>query len=213
MNGRTASCPGCGAPVKFAWSSAVQTACPYCKAILVRHDVDLEKVGEVADLPEDASPIQLMTSGQLDNLAFTVIGRIRYEWAQGSWNEWHLLFSNQRSGWLSDAQLEYAVSMVAAPPAPFPPANQLKRGQTFQLNNAQFMVTHMTKARYVGFEGELPFRTDERDEILFADLRTHDGRFATIDYSEEPPLLFMGRFVTFDELKLQGLREFEGWQR
>lgn len=211
MSGRTASCPGCGAPVKFAWSSAVQTACPYCKAILVRHDVDLEKVGEVADLPQDASPIQIMTSGQVDNRAFTVIGRIRYEWEQGSWNEWHLLFNDQNSGWLSDAQLEYAVSYAAAPPVKFPPAGEIRRGQTFRLNDADFVVTHLTKARYIGFEGELPFRTDQRDEILFVDLRTHDGRFGTIDYSEEPPLLFLGRAVGFDELKMQGLREFEGW--
>lgn len=177
----------------------------------MRHDVDLEKVGEVADLPQDASPIQLMASGQVDNLTFTVIGRIRYEWAQGSWNEWHLLYNNQRTGWLSDAQLEYAVSMLAAPPVQFPNAKQIKRGQSFQFNGAEFVVTHKTKARYIGFEGELPFRTDDRSEMVFADLRTTDGRFATIDYSENPPLFFLGRFVTFDELKLQGLREFEGW--
>jgi hypothetical protein len=211
MSGPASSCPGCGAPVKFTWSSAVQAACPFCKAILVRHDVDLEKVGEIADLPQDASPIQLMASGQVDNRSFMVIGRIRYEWDQGSWNEWHLLLNDQSSGWLSDAQLEYAVSYQAAPPLKLPPSDQIKRGHRFKFNDAEFAVTHLTRARYVGFEGELPFRTDERDEILFADLRTHDGRFATIDYSEEPPLLYLGRSVTFNELKLQGLREFEGW--
>ncbi len=211
MNGRIANCPGCGAPVKFAWSSAVQSACPFCRAIIVRHDVDLEKVGEVADLPQDASPIQIMASGQFDNRAFTVIGRIRYEWAQGSWNEWHLLFSDQSSGWLSDAQLEYAVSSRVESKEKFPAPDDLPRGRVFQLGGAQYMVTHLTRARYVGFEGELPFRTSEREEILFADLRTNDGRFGTIDYSEEPPLLYLGRSVNFAELKLQGLREFEGW--
>jgi len=53
MSERGASCPGCGAPVRFAWSSAVQTSCPYCHSIIVRRDVDLEKVGEVADLPRE----------------------------------------------------------------------------------------------------------------------------------------------------------------
>jgi len=168
-------------------------------------------VGEVADLPADASPIQLMASGQVDNFSFTVIGRIRYEWEQGSWNEWHLLYNNQRSGWLSDAQLEYAISVLTPPPFQLPNPRQIKRGQSFSFHGADFIVTHKTKARYAGFEGELPFRTDDRSETVFADLRSYDGRFATIDYSENPPLLFTGRFVTFDELKLQGLREFEGW--
>ena len=47
--------------------------------------------------------------------------------------------------------------------------------------------------------------------MLFADLRTSSGEFATIDYSENPPLLFLGRAVEFDELHLKNLREFEGW--
>lgn len=208
---RTANCPSCGAPVQFAWSSAVQTACPYCHSILVRHDVDLEKVGIVADLPPDASPIQLLTEGIFDNRRFTVIGRIRYEWEQGGWNEWHILFNDQSTGWLSDAQAEYAVSFLVAPPAPLPGADQIRPGNMLRISGAPFYVTHLTPVRYIGFEGELPFTTTDRSEFLTADLRTSDARFATIDFSEAPPLLFAGRFVGFDELRLSNLREFEGW--
>ena len=50
MSAPAANCPSCGAPVKFLWSSAVQTTCEFCHSILVRTDVDLKKVGEVADL-------------------------------------------------------------------------------------------------------------------------------------------------------------------
>ena len=75
MTQRAAECPGCGAPLRFAWSSAVQTACPYCHAIIVRHDVDLERVGEAADLPSDASPLQIGAEGQFDSKNFLVVGR------------------------------------------------------------------------------------------------------------------------------------------
>jgi hypothetical protein len=47
--------------------------------------------------------------------------------------------------------------------------------------------------------------------MVFADLRTTGGDFATIDYSEDPPLLFMGRAVDFDDLHFKNLRTFEGW--
>lgn len=208
---RTAECPSCGAPVQFAWSAAVQTACPYCRSILVRHDVDLEKVGIVADLPPDASPIQLYTEGVFDNRRFMVVGRIRYEWEQGGWNEWHIVFNDQASGWLSDAQAEYAVSFLATPAEPLPAEDQVAPGKLVRIAGAPFYVTHLTRVRYVGFEGELPFTTADRSEFLTADLRTFDARFATIDYSETPPLLFAGRFTSFDELRLSNLREFEGW--
>lgn len=208
-----ANCPGCGAPVKFAWSSAVQSACPYCRAIIVRHDVNLEKVGEVADLPQDASPIQVGTEGNFNNKNFMVIGRIRYQYEQGGWNEWHIIFSDGVSGWLSDAQADYAISFRANPPSAVPQVHQLQRGQALFWYNTNYIMTTITRARYVGFEGELPFTTTDRSEMVFADLRTTDARFGTIDYSEEPPLVFLGQQVGFAELKLRNLRLFEGWQQ
>ena len=123
MSDKTANCPNCGAPVTFLWSSAVQTTCPFCKSILVRRDVDLEKVGVVADLPLDSSPIQIGTEGIFEKKAFVVVGRILYEYDRGGWNEWHLIFNDGTSGWLSDAQDEYAISFLRAAPAPLPAAN------------------------------------------------------------------------------------------
>jgi hypothetical protein len=49
--------------------------------------------------------------------------------------------------------------------------------------------------------------------VSFVDLRTGDARFATIDYSDDPPLLFLGEALEFDDLKLKNVREFEGWPR
>ena len=90
----------------------MQTVCPFCHSILVRDDLNLKNVGKVADLPPDPSPIQLLTSGTYNNKKFDVIGRIIYEYEQGGWNEWHIVFSDGISGWLSDAQLQYAVSFL-----------------------------------------------------------------------------------------------------
>jgi len=87
MTRPVATCPNCGARVEFRWSSAVQTVCPFCRSILVRQDVDLTKVGTVADLPPSSSPIQLGTAGRYHQKAFEVVGRIVYEWEQGGWNE------------------------------------------------------------------------------------------------------------------------------
>ena len=41
-----------------------------------------------------------------------------------------------------------------------------------------------------------------------------DFSFATLDYSEsvQRPLLLLGEYEEFDDLKLTGLREFESWR-
>ena len=113
MTQPVSNCPNCGAKIVFGWSSSVQTVCQYCKSILVRTDVDLKKVGQVADLPPDSSPIQLLTEGVYRNKAFVAVGRILYEYDQGSWNEWHITMNDGKSAWLSDAQNEYAISFAA----------------------------------------------------------------------------------------------------
>jgi len=211
MSERVSNCPGCGAPIKFLWSSAIQTTCEFCKSILVRTDVDLEKVGQVADLPPDASPIQIGTEGVHRNRPFTVIGRIVYEYQQGYWNEWHLIFNDGTSGWLSDAQLDYAVSYLWQPPSPLPPASNCNRQASFQWNGATYQVTVITTAHYVGVQGELPFKYWDKSDCLFVDLRTTDARFATIDYTETPPILFVGEAIDFADLHLKNLRQFDGW--
>jgi hypothetical protein len=189
----------------------VQAVCAYCHSVLVRRDVDVDRVGVVSDLPPDSSPIQLMTEGVWQDRAFTVAGRIIYEYDNGAWNEWHLVFNDGASGWLSDAQLEYAVSTLAKPMGPLPPAQELRAGQAFQWFGAVYEITTVTEANYRGVEGELPFEYWDKERVRFADLRTEDGRFATIDYSEEPPLLFLGAAVEYDDLQLKNVRQFEGW--
>ncbi len=205
------NCPHCGGPVLFRWEQAVQTTCPYCKSILVRTDIDIKLVGTQAELPLESSPIQLYAEGTYRDKSFNVIGRILYEWAQGIWNEWHILFADNSSAWLSDAQLEYDISWTTQAPEPLPAAEQLRRGQQFPWFNTRYEITSLTRAHYRGVEGELPFQYWDKSDVLFADLRTTDGRFGTIDYSDPQPLLFLGQATEFDDLKLRNLRSFEGW--
>lgn len=211
MSQPTSNCPNCGAPVQFRWSSAVQTVCPFCRSILVRDDLDLKKVGQVADLPPDFSPIQLTTEGIFRNKAFVVTGRIIYEYDQGSWNEWHIVFNDGSVGWLSDAQAQYDVSVLFQPRQKLPSSEGIRPGKTYQFGNTPYQVTVRTVAHYRGVEGELPFEYWDKSDVVFVDLRTSEGKFATVDYSEEPPLLFLGEAVEFEDLHLKNLRQFEGW--
>ncbi|HTV02190.1 MAG TPA: DUF4178 domain-containing protein [Luteitalea sp.] len=211
MRGPAGRCPNCTSPIRFRWSSAVQTTCDACRSVVVRHDVDLETIGEVSDLPVDDSPIQIGTEGRYDGKSFTVIGRIAYEYEDGGWNEWHLVFADGTSGWLSDAQLEYAVSMLVEPTSAPPALDRVRLGQEYSWRDSTLTVSTLTTARYKGVEGELPFEYWGKDDVLFADLRGHDATFATLDYSDGDPILFVGRFVEYDDLALRNVRSFDGW--
>ncbi|NNF13273.1 MAG: DUF4178 domain-containing protein [Gemmatimonadetes bacterium] len=210
MSGPSAQCPSCGAEVGFRWAGAVQTTCDYCDSILVRHGTDLEKVGKVSEPPPTTSPIQLGTEGRYDGRPFTVVGRIVYGYERGGWSEWHLVFDDGSSGWLSDAMLEYSVSFLAEDAGPIPYEDQIARGLRLKLLDDTYEVTDTTPARYLSTEGELPWEYHDRDDMTFADLKSGDGKVVTLDYSEDPPLVFAGEYVHFDDLALTHLREDTG---
>jgi hypothetical protein len=217
MSAPVANCPSCGAEIRFRWAGAVQTVCEHCSSIVVRRDVDLEAVGRVSEPPPVTSRIQIGTEGTYRDRRFTVVGRIAYAWESGAWSEWHLAFGDGRNGWLSDAQDEYAVTFAVDKRPPLPAVDALQPGQEVALGlpGGVYTVGVVTRARYAGVEGELPFEYWGKEQTPFVDLRSDQGRLATLDYSESPPLLFAGEFVEFASLGLTqllepGIRRIEG---
>ena len=206
-----ASCPSCGAKVVFHSSASVFAVCEYCRSTLVRHDVDLENLGRMADLKIDGSPLQLGAAGVHRGAHFSAAGRIQYRFEQGYWNEWYLLFDDMQGGWLGEARGNYAVSFVTPVPEPIDAFDELEPGKWMRLRGERFQIVDVQKARVVAGEGELPFQVGAGYDAPVADLHGAGRRFATIDYSEEKPLVFLGEYVEFDQLQLTNLRTFDGW--
>jgi hypothetical protein len=165
--------------------------------------VNLEKVGVAADVPASTSAIQLGTEGSFKKKAFTVVGRIIYKYELGHWNEWHIRFIDETSGWLSDAQAEYAVTRASTQEIRAIP----DVGDNVMIEQKTFKAMSVTKASYAGVEGELPFEYWDKAEVSFIDLRGDGDTFATIDQSESPPLVFVGEYEDFTELRFRNLRE------
>jgi hypothetical protein len=209
--GREVSCPSCGAPVKFLSAASLLSVCPHCGSTLLRRDLDVENIGKMAELIADASPLQLTAEGRYRGAYFTVVGRIQVDYPEGSWNEWFLLFGDGRSGWLGEAGGSYTVSFETPVPESLPLWDGLHPGLRVLLKGRAYEVADVRTARVVGGEGELPFRVGPGYEARVADLRTDSQRFATLDYSDEAPRVFLGEAVEFDQLQLRGLRSFEGW--
>lgn len=200
-----ASCPSCGAPVVFKSAASIFAVCEYCQSTLVRHDQALEDIGKMAALAEDRSPLQLGTEGRYQGVHFALIGRIQLKYSQGLWNEWYLLFDDLRTGWLSEASGEYVLTFVQPVQEPLPPLDDLKVGQRFALASQPWTVSNIEQAECIAGQGELPFWVGAGYPVATVDLR-NGANFATLDYSETPPLLFTGEAVEFKALQLSNLR-------
>ncbi len=205
----SANCPACGAPVVFKSSASFHGVCEFCRSTLVRHGGDLENLGRMADLLEGASPIRLGTEGRYRGVHFAVVGRIQLKYAAGIWNEWHLLFDDHRSGWLSDAGGEYVVSFLTPPGATLPGFATLMPNEELKLAGRDFIVTDLEEAMCISGEGELPFAFGAGYPAQLVDLRSTgdaEAAFASIDYSETPPLFFVGESLPFASFHFANLR-------
>ena len=96
-------CPSCGAPVPVRSAALPYVTCGYCQTLIRRQGEGMEAVGKSAVLPFDVSPLQLGSTGSFGAVRFSVVGRVRWGWADGAWNEWLCDCSDGIPRWLSEA--------------------------------------------------------------------------------------------------------------
>lgn len=206
---QTARCPSCGAPVEFKSAASILAVCDYCQSTLIRRGEDLEDLGKMAALIPDRSPLQRGAEGRWRGRHFGLIGRIQLRYEQGLWNEWHLLFDDGKSGWLSEAGGEFVISEPQWLAESLPRFEELQPDARHLIDGRAYTVSNVETAECVAGEGELPFKVGAGYPAPVADLRDEQGRFATLDYSDDParPLLFVGESVDFKSLAWANLRQ------
>ncbi|HEX8476528.1 MAG TPA: DUF4178 domain-containing protein [Pyrinomonadaceae bacterium] len=198
-----ANCPACGAGVVFKNGSSVVVVCEYCNSAIARTDRALEDLGRVAEIVESGSPLALGMRGVLRGVAFELTGRAQLRHAAGGmWDEWYAAFADGRWGWLAEAQGRFYLTYQAPRSVTPPPFALLELGQPVKgiPVSVPLMVAEKGEAAVLGAEGEIPYRLTPGERYEYADLSGQGGVFGTIDYGEEPPLVYVGRETTLDEL-------------
>jgi hypothetical protein len=203
-----AACPNCGAPVEFRSAASAFAVCSFCKSTIVREGDALRKIGESAELFDDHSPLQLGAGGKYQGAGFTLVGRLQYRYADGTWNEWHALFDNGRSGWLSEDNGRYVFAFDSALTEAAPPAASLAPGGPQVVAGMPWVVASVTVARLIAAQGELPYPPVTGRGFVVADLRSVRGEVATLDYGEPQQTRWsVGRSVAISELAMTGLAD------
>ena len=200
-----ASCPACGAPIQFNIGSSVVRICEYCNSVVARGDRKLEDLGKVADLVETGSPLQLGLHGVYRGVPFELTGRAQLgHEAGGMWDEWYAAFQDGRWGWLAEAQGHFYLTFQGTVPqqALIEPFDTLELGEPVHALplGVPLVVAEKGTARQLGAKGEIPYKVTPGEQYDYADLSGPHGEFATLDYSEQPPLVFIGRELRLSEL-------------
>ena len=196
MPPRQIQCPSCGAPHPISNPGIMMVVCEYCGNAVYWDEDRLKNAGKQSVLPEGFSRLYRGATGSLHGKRFVVLGRIRYSFGRGFWDEWFLELPGGRTAWLTEDNHEFALE-TRLQGAVVPPFHALKPGKIFELYGDRYMVEEAGQAECLGMEGDLltVARTGER--YPYVDASSLDGsRTLGIEWDEQPPTVFRGRWVS-----------------
>ncbi|MEO7539871.1 MAG: DUF4178 domain-containing protein, partial [Pyrinomonadaceae bacterium] len=209
-----ANCPSCAGPIEFKAGSTIVIICPFCRSAVARTDRGVEDLGKVAEIVESESPLRLGLKGEYKGTLFELTGRtqLKHELG-GNWDEWYATFSNGWVGWLAEAQGRFYLTFYQPLPEgiTLPSFTGLQLGQVVSEipNPTPLMVQEKGRGTSIAADGEIPYKLTPGEKFEYADLAGKNNAFATIDYSNEPPWVFVGSQVTLAEIGLGDARPAE----
>lgn len=191
--------------------------CPYCQSVVQREGQGAHEIGKAAVLPFDVTPVQLGTTGQALGQSFEVVGRVRWGWSDGSWNEWLLHQANGGHLWLGEAmglfQLLAERDDVLDDPllVAFANGQPITLGARMQVGDTLYAAADIKEATCLGGEGDLPFPTPKDWTMASIDFRSADGRSLSVQRDSQGVGAFEGHYVALADLTPRNLRRIEGW--
>ena len=203
-----AACPNCGAPVEFLSPASASAVCGFCRSTLVRDGEALRKIGTSAEIFDDFSPLAIGASGSYQGTSFMLVGRLQFGTDDGPWSEWHALFDNGRSGWLSEDNGRYVFAFDAPVPADAPRPERLQAGARVTVDGRAWSVASIVQARLLAAQGELVQPPPANRAIVISDLRNTADEVGTLEAIDASTLTWsVGKSVRLADLKMSGLRE------
>lgn len=203
----TAPCPGCGAPVQFRAAQSTHAVCSFCQSTVVRDGETLQRLGKMAELFDDHTPLQLLAQGRWNKRAFALVGRLQYRSGSGTWTEWIALFDDGSEALLAEDNGAYVMALPASSQKAVPAPEHFRLGATTAISGKSYTVSANEQAALVSAQGELPKLPPQGAPFAIVELRSADNEVLSIDYGATPPALSKGRPVLLDELDLTGLKD------
>lgn len=149
-------CKSCGAPLQIENQFIRSVTCGFCgTAYMVSGDSTLDTTGKTAALANYPSRLKVYSKGTIRGRGFTVLGRIRYTYDEGFWDEWQIGWDdNAPPSWLEEDEGYWTVFDKQRVRGEVPPYENIRVGSTVNINGQNVFISEKRKARVMGSEGQ-----------------------------------------------------------
>ncbi len=191
----TMNCPSCGAEVPSALAYSKLAVCAHCNTTLFLEDQVVKQAGVKSVLAQDPSIFSLGGWYQYKGWVFAPLGRVRFDYGDGYWDEWWVLRDTGEGRWMSVDEGDIAFEVAIDVSGEVPDVAALRVGQAVQLDGMHLKVTERHKAVCLGMEGELPEVNFPGDEHDYAHLSGPRGLLVTGEHFNGETRFYKGAWV------------------
>jgi len=188
---KTINCPQCGdkLDIHFRWTKLI--ACNSCKSSIFLEDDGSLKIGEASSLSPEPSIIKLYEPITINKENYLPIGKIRYSYGRGFWEEWFLKDNQNQEFWLSIDEGDFVLQQKMTMKLPFSNPLSAKVGKKY----GSYLVSERGTGECVGFEGELPENLKIGESHFYLHLDLGEGKLITVEVTSNETQTFSGKWI------------------
>ncbi len=169
---KTFSCPSCGGEVQIRSIFSKSVVCTYCGQTSYLNVDKLEAKGAKGLLADYGSNFAVGTKGRLKGKSFEVIGRVRFDYEEGFWDEWAVILDGKQDQtfWLEESEGRLTLLQSSqVVPSKAPNYKNINVGTEINFQSHKIFVRAKSKATLSGGEGELYFEVVKGAQADFID--------------------------------------------
>ncbi len=176
-------CPSCGAQLELQYRHSRMVVCNYCGQTSYINAGMANPAGQKILLADYGSILSVGKRGKLKGKSFGVLGRLRFNYEDGFWDEWLIWFdgSEYTDYWLQEDEGEFVLFSKKPLTGTAPVFENVKVGTSILVNGFTMFVTEKNSASINGGEGELPFQVIPGEKADYID-GISDGKPISIEY-------------------------------
>lgn len=190
---RQFNCPQCGYTLSLYFRHTKLIQCASCKSTIFLEDDSTRLSGDSSVLAPEISILTLNTPFFYKQKSYLPIGKIRYSYGRGFWEEWWVKDTKNNEYWLSIDEGDLVLQQKIELPYPDSLFEQLHIGL---VTSDAWIVTELGVATCEGFEGSLPKSITPGSTYNYAHLSGKNAKLRTLELTEGKLEAYEGKWLS-----------------
>lgn len=198
------NCPNCGAELSRRVARSKMVACEFCESTVLLEDDVVRLAGKQGVMAEEPSLFELGRTVTYQGQSFMPIGKARFAYSNGWWDEFWALDGEGDGVWISVDEGDIAIEERYQTDARVAESD-LVLGRSVEFEGEVFRVTEADTGVCQALRGEFPEEMSVGDTYRYYHLSGPKGRLVTLEFEDGEMYVTEGHWIDPFEVRQQAV--------